>query len=71
MDNNIRFPNEYWDDFLFNLEVCKDVKRVGCLDNLEYHFMKARAESEGARYRDDLYEKREDENNRVYKLFDY
>lgn len=71
MDHGIKFPDEYWDDFLFNLEVCKDVERVGCLDNLDYHFMKARAESEGAKYRSDLYEKREDENNRVYKLFEY
>ena len=66
MENKLVFPvGEFWDDLLFNLEVLKVVERVGCTTKKFYHFLRARAESEGAKYRDNLYEKREDENKRI------
>ena len=71
MDNNLRFPtNEFWDDLLFNLDVLKKVERVGCSSKKYYHFLRARRESEGAKYRNNLYEKREDENTRINKLYE-
>lgn len=71
MDNKLVFPvDEFWDDLLFNLEVLKVVERVGSSSKKYYHFLRARGESEGAKYRDNLYEKREDENNRINKLYE-
>lgn len=70
MDNKLVFPvDEFWDDLLFNLEVLKNVERVGSSSKKYYHFLRARSESEGAKYRPNLYEKREDENNRINDLY--
>ena len=71
LENKLSFPaDEFWDDLLFNLEVLKHVERVGCSSKKYYHFLRARGESEGAKYRDNLYEKREDENKRINKLYE-
>ena len=58
-EKNIRFPETFWDDLPFNLDVVRDIERVGALDGHFYHFLRARAESENTRYRADMYEKRE------------
>lgn len=71
MKNNIRFKNVFWDDFPFNLDVVKDVERVVVLENKYYHFMRARAESETAKYRSDMYEKREEEHGWMTDLYEY
>ena len=68
---NIRFKNVFWDDFPFNLDVIKDVERVVVLENKYYHFMRARAESETAKYRSDMYQKREEEHGWMTELYDY
>ena len=60
--NGILFPETFWDDFPFVLAVVRDVERVGVLDTAYYHFLRARQESETARYRADMYEKREEEH---------
>lgn len=71
LDNGLLFPNVFWDDFPFNLSVIKDVERVVVSQNKYYHFMRARAESETAKYRPDMYEKREEENEWLQGLYKY
>lgn len=70
-ENNIRFPDTFWDDFPFNLAVFRDIERVGVTERAYYHFIRARAESETARYRADMYEKREEENGWMIELYDH
>lgn len=69
MEKNIRFPETFWDDLPFNLDVMRDVEQVGCLDGHYYHFLRARAESENTRYRPDMYEKREEEHRWLQDLY--
>ncbi|MBQ8766732.1 MAG: glycosyltransferase family 2 protein [Clostridia bacterium] len=71
MDNNILFKTTFWDDFPFNLDVVRDVERVVLLENCYYHFMRARADSETAKYRSDMYEKREEEHGWMLDLYKY
>ena len=70
-ENNIRFPDTFWADFPFNLAVFRDIERVGVTERAYYHFIRARAESETARYRADMYEKREEENGWMIELYDH
>lgn len=67
--NEILFPATFWDDLPFNLDVVRDVERVGCMDEHYYHFLRARAESENTRYRADMYDKREEEHIWMTELF--
>lgn len=69
MDNDIRFKNTFWDDFPFNLDVVRDVERVVLMEDKYYHFMRARAESETAKYRRDMYDKREEEHGWMLDLY--
>lgn len=71
VDNGITFKNTFWDDFPFNLDVIKDVERVVLTENKYYHFMRARKESETAKYRPDMYEKREEEHVWMLTLYKY
>lgn len=68
-ERQIRFPKTFWDDLPFNLDVLREVERVGCLDGRYYHFLRARAESENTRYRPDLYTKRREEDQWLRDLF--
>ncbi len=68
-ENNILFPNTFWDDFPFNLSIVKGVERVVVSSNKYYHFMRARAESETAKYRPEMYEKREEEHEWMTNLY--
>lgn len=67
--NKLYFPNTFWDDFPFNLSVVRDVERVAVTDKKYYHFIRKRAESETARYRRDMYDKREEENGWMEELY--
>lgn len=69
--NNLKFPNTFMDDFPFVLSVIRDVERVVLTDKQYYHFIRARAESETAKYRADLYEKREEEHTWMLDLYDH
>lgn len=69
MDKGIRFPATFWDDFPFVLDCLRDVERVGVTEKAYYHFQRARAESETARYRDRMYEKREEEHRWMLDLY--
>ncbi|MEE0945901.1 MAG: glycosyltransferase [Acutalibacteraceae bacterium] len=68
-DNGIYFPDTFWDDFPFNLRVVRSVERVAVIDKKYYHFIRKRAESETAKYRSNMYEKREDENRWIRELY--
>lgn len=70
-DNKLYFPNTFWDDFPFNLSVIRDVERVAVTDKKYYHFIRQRSESETAKYRSDMYEKREEENGWLTDLYSY
>lgn len=69
--NNIRFKNTFWDDFPFNLDVVRDVERVALTEKKYYHFIRARADSETAKYRSGMYEKREEEHGWMKELYSY
>nr|WP_294491668.1 glycosyltransferase family 2 protein [uncultured Mediterraneibacter sp.] len=69
MENNIRFPTTFWDDFPFNISVVRNVERVTVTSRQYYHFLRARTESETAAYRPGMYEKREDEHGWMLELY--
>ncbi len=69
LDNGILFPQTFWDDFPFNLSVVRDVERVAVTNKKYYHFIRKRAESETAKYRSDMFEKREEEDGWMLDLY--
>ena len=70
-DNNLKFPQTWMDDFPFVLSFIRDVKKVVFNPKPYYHFMRARAESETAKYKSTLYEKREEEHQWMLDLYKY
>lgn len=68
-DHGLYFPETFWDDFPFNLSVIRDIERVAVTENKYYHFIRKREESETARYRSDMYEKREEEDGWMKDLY--
>lgn len=71
MENGIRFRNTFWDDFPFDLDVVRDVERVALMEQKYYRFMRARSDSETAKYRKDMYEKREEEHGWMLSLYEH
>ncbi len=71
MENNLRFPTTFWDDFPFNLSIVRNVERVTVTSKQYYHFLRARTESETAAYRPGMYEKREEEHGWMLELYRY
>ena len=65
----LRFRPTFMDDFPYVLDYIRDVERVGNLEQPYYHFIRARAESETARWRHNLYEKREEEHDWMLDLY--
>lgn len=65
----LRFPCTFWDDFPFVLSVIRDVDKVVVSSQQYYHFMRARAESETAAYRPNMYDKREEEHGWMLDLY--
>ena len=70
-ENKLYFPQTFWDDFPFNLSVVRDVSRVAVTSKKYYHFIRKRAESETAKYRADMYDKREEEHGWIEELYSY
>lgn len=68
-ERSLRFPQTFWDDFPFVLSVIRDVERVGVMQDAFYHFIRARAESETSRYREGMYDKREEEHSWMLDLY--
>ena len=71
LESKLYFPDTFWDDLPWNLSVLRDVERVSVTENKYYHFIRQRSESEGAKYRANLYEKREEEQDWMEELFQY
>lgn len=69
MENNLKFPTTFWDDFPFNVSVVRNVERVTVTSRQYYHFLRARAESETTAYRPGMYEKREEEHGWMVNLY--
>ena len=69
MENELRFPTTFWDDFPFNVSVVRNVERVTVTSKQYYHFLRARTESETAAYRPGMYEKREEEHGWMMNLY--
>ena len=69
MENNLRFPKTFWDDFPFNVSIVRNVERVTVTSKQYYHFLRARSESETAAYRPGMYEKREEEHGWMINLY--
>ena len=61
-EGGFRFRNTKMDDFPFVLDYIRDVETVAVSREAFYHFTRARAESETARYFPGLFEKREEEH---------
>ena len=68
-EHDLCFPETFWDDFPFNLRVIREVERVVVSEQAYYHFIRARAESETAKYRPNMYEKREEEHLWMKELY--
>ena len=65
------FPTTLWDDFPFNLSVIRNINQVVITSKQYYHFLRARAESETAKYIPTMYEKREEEHGWLLELYEY
>ncbi len=70
-ENKLYFPETFWDDFPFNLSVIRDVQSVSVTDKKYYHFIRKRAESETAKYRADMFSKREEEHGWMVDLYNH
>ncbi len=68
-ENHLRYPKTLWDDFPFNISVVRDIERVAVMQDRFYHFLRARSESETAKYVESLYEKREEEHGWLIALY--
>lgn len=68
---NLRFRPTFWDDFPYVLDFIRDVERVGVTETPYYHFIRQRSESETARWRPDMYDKREEEHAWMLDLYDH
>ena len=68
-EKELFFPKTLWDDFPFNLSVISDIERVTVTSKQYYHFLRARSESETAKYIPQMYEKREEEHGWMLDLY--
>ena len=65
----LRFRPTFWDDFPYVLDYIRDVQKVGVISHPYYHFIRQRSESETARWRPDMYDKREEEHGWMLDLY--
>ena len=68
-EHDLWFPHTFWDDIPFVMDYIRDVERVTVLSRPYYHFIRKREESETARYRPDMYQKREEEDGWMWDLY--
>lgn len=71
LENKLYFPQTFWDDFPFNLSVVRDLERVAVTSKKYYHFIRKRTESETAKYRADMFDKREEEHSWMLDLYEH
>ena len=68
---HLRFRQTFWDDFPFVLDLVRDIERVAVTERAYYHFIRLRSESETARWRPNMYEKREEEHGWMLDLYEH
>ena len=68
-ENNINFPITYRDDFPFVLDVIRNIKNVSFTKEAYYNFIRKRSDSETQKYYENLYDKREEENEKMIALY--
>lgn len=71
LDNNLFFPQTFWDDFPFVLSVIRDIDKVSVTSRQYYHFLRARTESETSKYVPSMYQKRQEEHQWMIGIFCY
>ncbi len=69
LENGLYFPQTFWDDFPFVLSVIRDVEKVVVTEKKYYHFIRQREESETAKYREGMFEKRLEEDEWMSDLY--
>ncbi|WP_028263460.1 glycosyltransferase family 2 protein [Atopobium fossor] len=67
----LRFRPTFWDDFPYVLDFIRDAHKVVVTEKAYYHFIRSRAESETARWRPNMYEKREEEHGWMLDLLEH
>ena len=70
-ERHILFRSTKMDDFPFNLDYIRDVERVAVSSIPFYHFIRARTDSETARYFPRIFEKREEEHGWMLEMYQY
>lgn len=68
---NLRFRPTFWDDFPYVLDYIRDIDKVVVTEKAYYHFIRSRTESETARWRPQMYEKREEEHGWMLDLLEH
>lgn len=68
-NENIKFRDTFWDDFPFVLDYIRDVNSVTVLSEPLYNFYRRRADSETAKYRSNMLEKRDEEDRWMQDLY--
>lgn len=71
VEHGLYFPSTFWDDFPFNLSVIRNIDSITVTSGQYYHFLRARSESETAKYIPAMYEKREEEHSWMQELYQY
>ena len=66
--HSLRFTDTYRDDFPFVIDSIRNIEKIGFTSKQFYHFQRARAESETAKYIPNLYDKREEEHEIMINL---
>lgn len=70
-DEKIEFRDTFWDDFPFVLDYIRDIEIVTVISDSLYRFYRRRADSETARYRADMLEKRDEEDRWMRELYSH
>lgn len=70
-NENIEFRDTFWDDFPFVLDYIRDVESVTVISDSLYRFYRRRADSETAKYRADMLEKRDEEDRWMRELYSH
>lgn len=68
---DLKFPITYRDDFPFVLSVIRDIEKVAYTKNQYYHFIRKRTESETQKFVKNLYDKREEEHEKMIELYNH
>ena len=70
-NNNLEFPQVKWDDLHFNMEVIRNINRVGVLNISKYHFFRSRPGSETTKvFNEKLFLNRQQQFKHILDVYD-